>query len=114
MYYGNCNTYNHDGKLRVFTCNECGSYDLSDPRESESDHRDVLRFTCNKCGINPYHHWLHVSDAIRVTNKNKDKLLEIYCKHRGEDIKDTKWRQELLDLFNKEEQEDIENGDYHN
>jgi len=101
-YYGN-NNNDRSGKLRIFTCNECGSFDLSHPRNSESDHRDVLRFTCNKCGIHPYEHWMSTYDVIKVTRLNKDKILKEFCKSYGDWNPDEYvWRQDVLDIINRE------------
>jgi hypothetical protein len=100
-YYGNNNT-DRSGKLRIFICNECGSFDLCDPRNSESDHRDVLRFTCNKCGIIPYWSWMNTYDVIKVTKLNKDMILKEMCKTHGWDPEYREWRQDVLDSMDDE------------
>jgi len=84
LYRGNNNNC-RDNKLRFFRCNECGSIDLRDPRESESDHRDVLRFTCNQCNNQPYEHWMHTYDVIQLTEENRDELFRAGCTDWGKD-----------------------------
>jgi len=81
-----------DGKLHAFYCNECGSFDLEYPRMSESDHRDVLRFSCKNCGYQPYWGSMHVSDIIEVTNENKDEIRIEFVKQIGKDPDKYKWR----------------------
>ena len=100
-YYGNNNTI-HGDKLRLFICNECGSFDLRSPRNSESDHRDVLRFTCNKCGNNPYWSWMDTYDVIKVNKLNKDNIFMEICKTYGRDPKDHEWQQDVLDIMDDE------------
>jgi hypothetical protein len=100
MYKANNNSC-RDGKLHFFVCNECGNVDLKEPRDSESDHMDVLRFTCNKCGINPYWHWMGIYDVIIVTKKNKDELLREYCEDHEMDT-DYTWRQSVIDIMDEE------------
>ncbi len=82
VFRGNNNAV-RDGKLHFFVCNECGSVNLKDPRESESDHRDVLRFTCNSCGYTPYWGWMHVDDAIQITNENAETIKHEICGQNG-------------------------------
>lgn len=84
VYRANNNTC-RDNKLRFMFCNNCGSMNLDHPRNSESDHRDVLRFDCKSCGSSPYWEWMHTSDAILVTNKNKDEIIREICLQFGKD-----------------------------
>jgi hypothetical protein len=86
-----------DGKIRIFSCNECGSINLKDPRDSESDHRDVLRFTCNNCGIAPYHHWMCVWDVIKVTNQNKEDIKREICLQNDKDPDEYKFAVDVDD-----------------
>lgn len=78
VYRANNNTC-RDNKLHFFRCNECGSLDLSNPHDSESDHRDVLRFKCNRCGNWPYFRWMNYFSAIQVTRKNMKEMEKRLC-----------------------------------
>lgn len=78
LYRANNNNC-RDNKLRFFRCNECGSIDLKNPRDSESDHRDVLRFTCNQCGNQPYESWMGIYDIIPLTEENLDEIFNAAC-----------------------------------
>lgn len=74
-----------DEKLRIFWCNECGSFDLKNPRDSESDHRDVLRFTCNKCGYTPYYAHMGIFDVIKITKQNQEEIKREMCMQNNKD-----------------------------
>jgi len=80
------NNIRRDNKLRIFSCNECGSVNLKNPRNSESDHRDVLRFTCKECGNHPYWHWMDTFDVIKVTSENKEDIKREICLQNGKDL----------------------------
>jgi hypothetical protein len=43
-----------DSKDHLYYCNECGSFELSHPRNSEVDHRHYLQFNCLNCRNKPY------------------------------------------------------------
>lgn len=91
MYRANNNVCD-DGKLHVFYCNECGSVDLTNPRNSESDHRDVLRFSCLKCSNRPYWSWMDTFDVIEITDDNKEALKKEFCEQRGWNPDEYQWR----------------------
>lgn len=83
--------YNRDKKLIIFTCDACGSWDLSHPRESASDHRDVIRFTCNSCKNSPY--WAtDIFDVIPITTENREQIKNEICKQCGWNPDEYSWR----------------------
>lgn len=90
-----------DNKLRFFTCNMCGSPNLSNPHESESDHRDVLRFKCNKCGNWPYFSWMSIYDVIPVTKENAEDIKQMMCEEQGKQIDDYDYCKEIKDVIFK-------------
>jgi hypothetical protein len=68
-----------DNKLHFFMCDECGSINLKNPRNSESDHRDVLRFDCNNCRRHPYFSHIDECEAIKITNENMEEIKQELC-----------------------------------
>jgi hypothetical protein len=76
-------------KIHACTCNECGSFDLENPRDSESDHRDVLRFDCMNpnCKNQPYFHHAHTSSLIEVTDANRDEIIKRLLDQRDERLR---------------------------
>ncbi len=88
-----------DNKLRFFYCNICGSFDLSNPHDSESDHRDVLRFKCNKCDNQPYFSWMNYFDVIPVTPENMKEIKRKMCEQYGKDPNNFEFCKEVKDVI---------------
>ena len=89
----------NNNELRFFTCNECGSLDLNNPHNSESDHRDVLRFKCNKCNNHPYFSWVDTSDVILVTKKNVESIKQQMCEEWGKNPNEYVFSKEIKDVI---------------
>ena len=88
-----------DNKLHFFSCNMCGSFDLNNPHESESDHRDVLRFKCNKCGNWPYFSWIGIFDVIPVTQENMNEIKQKICEENDKIPTEYKFCKEIEDVI---------------
>ena len=88
-----------DLKLHLFSCNECGSFDLSRPHNSESDHRPVLRFKCNKCGNWPYEHWLDTMDVILVNSENMKEIKNQMCIEHNKDPEKYEFSDEIMEVI---------------
>lgn len=91
--------YNRDGKLRFFTCNMCGSVNLCKPHNSESDHRNVLRFTCNNCNNKPYWRKMDISDVIKITKSNEINIRKEICEQHNYNVENYEWRQDMINII---------------
>ena len=97
--YRENNNICRDLKLHLFRCNVCGSFDLSHPHDSESDHRDVLRFKCNKCGNWPYESWLSTMDVISVTSENVKEIKNQICVEHDKDPEKYEFCKEIMEVI---------------
>ena len=88
-----------DLKLHLFSCNVCGSFDLSHPHNSESDHRDVLRFKCNKCGNYPYEQWMSIMDVIPITSENVKEIKNQICIEHDKDPERYEFCKEIMEAI---------------
>lgn len=103
LYRANNNNC-RDNKHRFFRCNVCGSINLKHPRESESDHWDVLRFTCNNCDNQPYWRWMNIFDVIQLTDENLNEIFNIMCKDWEKDPNTHKFDDMIITAINKGEE----------
>ena len=76
--------------------------DLEHPRNSESDHRDVLRLSCKKCKVQPYWQKLDISDLIEITKYNQERIRKELCKQFNREPNVYSWDYDVLKIIKGE------------